>query len=38
MEKHKLDENIEELDREIEELTRVVERKKKQKEMLNLEK
>lgn len=29
MEKHKLDENIEELDREIEELTRVVERKKK---------
>ena len=29
MEKHKLDENIEELVREIEELTRVVERKKK---------
>ena len=29
MEKHKLDENIEELDSEIEELTRVVERKKK---------
>lgn len=38
MEKRKLDENIDELDREIEELARVLERKRKQKEMLQLEK
>ena len=33
LEKHKLDENIEELNREIEELSRVLERKRKQKEI-----
>ena len=38
LEKHKLDENIEELNGEIEELARVLERKRKQKEMLFLEK
>lgn len=38
LEKHKLDENIEELNKEIEELARVLERKRKQKEALRLEK
>lgn len=38
MEKRKLDDNIGELDAEIEELARVLERKRKQKEMLQLEK
>ena len=37
-EKAKLDEMIEDINREIEELMRVLERKKKEKEMLNLEK
>ena len=38
MEKAKLDEMIEDINRDIEELMRVLERKKKEKEMLNLEK
>lgn len=38
MEKRKLDDNIGELDAEIDELARVLERKRKQKEMLQLEK
>ena len=37
-EKHKLDEMIDDLSREIEELMRVLERKKKEKDMLQLEK
>lgn len=38
LQKYRLDENIDDLAREIEELTRVLDRKKKQKEMLSLEK
>jgi len=37
-EKHKLDEMIDDLNREVEELMRVLERKKKEREMLQLEK